>query len=248
MSLVLKAVSGPLKDQIFPLTNGLTIGRKGAGIALDDQKVSSRHARIVQRPTGMWVLEDTNSKNGLRQGINKVPLIELKDGTSFWIGDSEFRVSTLTAPKEPKAAEPEDDAEQPPVAKPKPAKKQRFWHELMGEFLDEHAKSFKDNVRPVSPLEPALILDFVRGSQTSSKWVLGFGPRKVGAASVDLPIWEPGAPAVCFEVLPSADGLLFKTAHPDIVLLNGESVDSQVLRMGDTIRILDTTIEVDFAE
>jgi hypothetical protein len=88
----------------------------------------------------------------------------------------------------------------------------------------------------------------VRGVQANSKWVLGFGPRKIGASSLDLPIWEPGAPAVCFEILPSSDGLIFKTAHPDIVLLNGAGVDSEVLRLGDTIRIMDTIIEVDFTE
>lgn len=250
MNLALKAVAGPLKDQIFPLTNGLTLGRQGAGIVMNDAKVSTRHARIVRRPTGMWVLEDTNSKNGIRQGTERLPLIELKYGASFWIGDSQFEVVALGAPQE--LPELPTDLPAEPVSKPKSkgkaAKKQRFWHELLAEFLDGHAAEFKDKVRPLTALEPALVLDFVRGAQTSARWTLGFGPRKIGAASVDLPIWEPGAPAVCFEILPSNDGLLFKTAHPDIVLLNGKSVASQLLHIGDTIKILDTTIEVDFAE
>jgi len=230
MKFALKVVLGPLKDKVFPLKEGLTIGRQGAEISLDDPKVSSVHARII-KDGSQWRIEDNNSKNGIRIDGEKVASAELKKGTSFFIGDSQFIVVSVV-PKE----------------KPKPLKKQRYWHAVLSEFIANNAPAFKDRVRPVSPLDPALVLDFVRGTQVNCKWILGFGPRKVGAASIDLPIWEPGAPATCFEVLPASDGLLFKTAHPDIVMLNGEGVDSQVLRMGDTIRILDTLIEVDFAE
>ncbi|NJM09838.1 MAG: FHA domain-containing protein [Bdellovibrionaceae bacterium] len=230
MRIALKAVSGPLKDKVFPLKEGLTIGRQGAGIALDDAKISSIHARIVK--TGEdWFVTDNNSKNGIRVNGEKVDSVELKVGNSFWAGDTHFLVVGV-AHKE----------------KPKPTKKQRYWHSVLVEFIEEHAAAFKDRVRPVSPLEPALVLEFVRGTKSIRNRILGFGPRKVGSASVDLPIWEPGAPATCFEVLPTPEGLLFKTAHKHIVTLNGEAIDSQVLRMGDTIRILDTLIEVDFAE
>lgn len=230
MSLALKVASGPLKDEVFPLTAGLTVGRKGT-IVLEDIKVSSIHARVAQNQEGEWILEDNNSKNGVRVKGEKVDLLPLKEGVTFYIGDSEFLVVSLAQEE-----------------KPKPAKNQRYWHEIMVDFIGQNADQFKDRVKPVSPLEPALVLEFVKGVQVNSKWTLGFGPRKIGPASVDLPIWEPGAPAICFEILPGPDGLLFKTAHPDIVSLNGEGVDSQLLRMGDTIRILDTTIEVDFTE
>lgn len=230
VKLALKATAGPRKDQTFPLTDGLTIGRKGA-IALEDGKVSSLHARVNQGEDGSFNLTDTNSKNGVRVNGERVDRVALTEGARFWIGDSEFVVISLE-----------------PQPKPKPAKNQRYWHEILTDFLDEHKDKFKDKPRNLTPLDPALVLEFVRGTQVNSKWILGFGPRKVGSGSVDLPIWEPGAPAVCFEILPSHDGLLFKTNHPDIVKLNGEEVDSQVLRMGDTIRILDTVIEVDFTE
>ncbi len=131
---------------------------------------------------------------------------------------------------------------------PPPVKKQRKWNEVLVSFLESNGKAFNENQRPVAPLEPALVLDFIRGIQVNSRWVVGYGPRKVGAAALDLPIWEPGAPALCFEILPSTEGIVFKTAHPDMVKLNGESVDNQVLRVGDTIRISETIIEVDFIE
>jgi len=230
MKLSLKALSGPKKDEAFELTEGMTIGRSGAGITLDDPKISSIHARIVK--TGeQWFIEDNNSKNGIRVSGEKVTSVELRPGVQFFIGDTQFEVREIR-----------------PKLKPKPTKKQRYWHEVLFDFVRDNSAAFNDRPRPVSPLEPALILEFVRGTQVNSKWVLGFGPRKIGANSVDLPIWEPGAPATCFEIVPSAGGLLFKTGRQDIVLLNGEAVDSQVLRMGDTIHILDTLIEVDFTE
>ncbi len=234
MSLAIKALTGPVKDQIFPLIEGLTVGRQGAGIALNDGKVSSLHARFVRHEMGNWTIEDNNSKNGVRVDGEKVASLDLVVGALFMIGDTQFVVVELSA--------------EPVVDIPKPAKKQRYWYDVLAEYLDKNKDEFEDKPKGLSVLEPALVLEFVRGVQATSKWVLGFGPRKVGAASLDLPIWEPGAPAVCFEILPSSDGLVFKTAHPDIVLLNGAGVDSEVLRMGDTIRIMDTIIEVDFTE
>jgi hypothetical protein len=230
VKLALKAISGPRKDEIFPLSDGLVLGRKG-DIQLEDVKVSGQHARISLDEDGFWFLKDNGSKNGIRVNGDKVDHVALSEGAKFWIGDSEFEVFSLV-----------------PEIKPKPAKNQRYWHEILAEFIAAHADKFKDKPRHVTPLDPALVLEFVRGTQVNSKWILGFGPRKIGSSSVDLPIWEPGAPAVCFEVLPSHDGLLFRTKHPQIVKLNGEEVDSRVLRMGDTIRILDTVIEVDFTE
>lgn len=230
MILVLKALSGPRKDEKFTLTDGMTVGRTGAGITLDDPKISGLHARIVKKGED-WTIEDAGSKNGIRVNTEKVDGVNLVPGVKFWIGDTEFEVREVK-----------------PKPKPKPTKKQRYWHEVLSDFVRDNNSAFSDKPRPVSPLEPALILEFVRGTQVNSKWVLGFGPRKIGAASLDLPIWEPGAPPTCFEIVPTPNGLVFKTSRPDIVLLNGEAVDSGVLRVGDTIRILDTMIEVDFTE
>lgn len=230
MSLALQALSGPLKNQVFVLEDGLTLGRQGANITLNDPKISSLHARILKKGD-LWVIEDNNSKNGLRVHGEKANSITLRPGISFLVGDSEFTV-----------------IETQPKAKPKPSKQQRYWHQVLTDFVKAHGPELKDQASPVSPLDPALVLEFVRGTQVNAKWILGFGPRKIGAASVDLPIWEPGAPPICFEILPSASGLVFKTSHPEIVRLNGEGVDSRVLHMGDTISILDTLIEVDFAE
>lgn len=231
MDLALKVVSGPLKNKIFRVKDGLTIGREGASIALDDPKVSSMHAQVRKMENDSWVVDSSVSKNGLRVKGEKETAVELAPGIIFFVGDSGFKVCTIT-----------------PRKTDKPLKKQRYWNEILADFVADQAGFFKDQPKPLSPLDPALVLEFVRGTQANLKWILGFGPRKIGAASIDLPIWEPGAPAVCFEVLPSPDGLVFRTDHASVVRLNGEKVDTQVLRMGDTIHIMDTLIEVDFAE
>jgi hypothetical protein len=250
MDLLLKVLSGPLEGQEFALAEGLSLGRQGATISLDDPKVSSLHAQVSEVGRGQWVLRDNASKNGIRDGHgDRLESLALLPGVKFSVGDSLFEVVSAPSPSAPEAAEaaapPAGDEIKRPAAK---KRRQRYWNEVLSEFMAGEVDQFRDRVKPLSPLDPALVLEFVRGVQVNSKWILGFGPRRIGAASLDLPIWEPGAPALCFEILPTHDGLLFKTAHPHLVQLNGEEVDSEVLRMGDTIRILETLIEVDFAE
>ncbi len=254
MSWALKGLSGPLENKISPLKDGLTLGRQGE-VNIPDAKASSIHARITQAPSGQWLLHDNNSKNGTRVKAERVETIALIVGMVFYIGDQGFEVVDMS-PKKAEAPRPEPvlaGGPPPPivVAPPLPApevKTARYWHELLAEFMTLQKDKFSEERRPVASMEPALVLDFVRGLQANSRWVVGYGPRKIGSASLDLPIWEPGAPTICFEVSPTSDGILFKTTHPEIVQLNGQGVDSQVLRVGDTIRILETIIEVDFIE
>lgn len=249
MNIALKVVAGPLKDKVFPLTKPLTIGRQG-DITLEDPMVSGVHARLENDPARGWILYDNDSKNGVRVGERKVKSVSLKPGMTFHIGDHAFLVmaedeGTVVRPQ-PK---PTAHADVPMAAPaPKPKKRQKYWYEALASFLKTNKDAFKDSTRPLAPLEPAVILEFVRGVQMNSKWILGYGPRKLGAASIDLPIWEPGAPEICFEIQPTADGILFRTEHPDMVLLNNEAVDSRLLHVGDTIAIHETLIEVDFTE
>lgn len=259
MSWALKGLSGPLENKITPLKDGLTLGRQG-DVAIPDTKASSIHARINQAPSGQWLIHDNNSKNGTRVKTERIETIALLVGMVFYIGDQGFEVIDLTPKKRevPRAEPPPARAGAPSVAPPPvpvvatvaipEVKQARYWHELLAEFMTSKKGSFAEEKRPVAAMEPALVLDFVRGLQANSRWVLGYGPRKIGSTALDLPIWEPGAPTVCFEVSPTHEGILFKTTHPEIVQLNGQGVDSQVLRVGDTIRILETIIEVDFIE
>lgn len=245
MGLILKAFSGPLQGQTFPIDGEMIIGRQDATINLNDPKVSSVHARITNAGGAYRVL-DNNSKNGVRNAAGeRIDGMDLKPGAVFHIGDSGFEVSEVAEEARPAAASG-DPGFVP--KKPKKKKAPRYWHDVLAEFLETNSERFTDEEIPVAPLEPALILEFVRGVQVNFKWILGYGPRRVGPASLDLPIWEPGAPPVCFEIHPTPQGLMFKTAHPHIVQLNGQEIDNEVLRMGDTIKINETLIEVDFVE
>lgn len=241
MNIALKITSGPLEGQIFTVERAITIGRQG-DIVLEDGKVSGVHAHISQSSSGTWVISDNESKNGIRVNEIRVKAVALKPGVIFHIGSSAFEVISTDPAKD---ASP---TEVTPVEPAKPKKKQKFWYEILIQFLTKHKDVFKDKARTLAPLEPALVLEFVRGVQINSRWIVGYGPRRLGPNCIDLPIWEPGAPNNCFEIHPTADGILFKTEHRDIVRLNNQAVDSRILRVGDTISIHETLIEVDFTE
>ncbi len=254
MNIALRGLAGPLKDKVFPLEGPISIGRQG-DIVLDDPTVSGRHVLIEREADGRWILRDNDSKNGVKVGDLRVKSAPLKPGVVFHIGEHSFEVFDPSPKKAKekvrekiKTAKPAPESDPKPVAKPPPEKKKKYWYETLVDFLKTHKDAFKDKTNPLVPLEPAVILEFVRGLQMNSKWVLGYGPRKLGPGTIDLPIWEPGAPQICFEIQPTSEGILFKTEHSDVVLLNNQQVDSRLLRMGDTISIHDTLIEVDFTE
>ena len=249
MSWVLTVVSGSRRGDAFPLRDGLSIGRKSADIALEDRRVSGLHALV--RGGGLsWSVEDNGSKNGLKDARGTlVASLKLEPKLTFTIGDTTFRVD---APERapavvPVAAVPVPD----PVAAAPPARlttPRQTWYDVLAKMLVDHGDRFRDYPRALTPLEPALVLEFVRGPQVNSRWILGYGPRRVGPGALDLPLWEPDVPAICFELIPGKDGLIFRTEHRELVRLNGRAVDSDVLRGGDTIQIKDTLIEVDFTE
>lgn len=265
MNIALRVLVGPLKDKVFLLEKPMSIGRAG-DITLEDPTVSRIHALIEREADGSWTIRDNDTKNGIKVGAQKVTSAPLKPGIIFHIGEHSFEVfdpsrpaaraetvvisapKITEAPAPPKKVEKEKEKEKEKAAAPKPEKKKKYWHETLVDFLKTHKDAFKDKSNPLVPLEPAVILEFVRGLQMNSKWVLGYGPRKLGPATVDLPIWEPGAPQICFELQPTPEGVLYKTEHTKVVLLNNQQVDSRLLRVGDTISIHDTMIEVDFTE
>jgi hypothetical protein len=239
MNLAIRGLAGPLQNKVVHLTAALSLGRQG-DIVVASPKVSSLHAHIRPSGDGKWLLEDNRSKNGTLVAGARIQIVQLTVGLIFYIGDQGFEVIEIT--KEPEA---------PPPTVPTVAaatKAQKLWHEVIGNFLGASLDRFTDRHSPVSPFNPAVVLDFQRGIQVNSRWILGYGPRKIGASSLDLPIWEPRAPDLCFELIPSSDGTVFQTAYPDLVRLNRTEIDSRILHVGDTIQIFETLIEVDFTE
>jgi hypothetical protein len=250
MGIALKALNGSLEGQTFQLRAGLTLGRKG-DIQINDAKASSLHAKIDQLADGSFAILDNNSKNGLFINGENLPSGALRPDVKILIGQQEFVV--VQSPAKPDLPPPPLEAEelQPapiiPITPP-PAPKAKYWYEVLAQFIDHNQNQVVNSRLILTPLKPALILEFQRGPQMHTKWTLGYGPRKVGSACLDLLILEPDSPEICFEVIPTPRGIVFKTAHPEKVLLNGKSVDNETLHVGDNIRINDTLIEVDFIE
>lgn len=272
MALKLKALSGPLKGQEFPLKAGLRIGRSKGDILLDDGKVSSLHAFLTEEG-GAFVLNDNGSKNGIRVGRERVGTVELKLGVVFQIGQSDFEVITEEPATRVSVAEPAQPvrpftvATTPSVtraspgtlvpAAPKPPaaddpgeavgnlREGRKWNDILAEITTEAIGKISDQPKALVALTPAIRLTFIGGVQAETRWTLGYGPRRAGAASIDLPIFETGAPEICFEIIPAPEGVTFRTNHPKQVTLNGAETRVGSLKEGDLIAVGQTRIEVE---
>lgn len=231
MALYIVAKTGPAQGETYSVSEGLTIGRKGAAVHLSDSKVSSRHAQIKRRTDGVLQLVDLGSKNGIFSSGERVSRIDLSPGVEFEVGTSTFVVFESQEGTQKKKAE----------------KGKKRWNEILSSFARKSLFQLENDTVNLTPMRPALVLDFLRGPQVETRWILGYGPRKIGRLSVDLPIFEEKASEVCFEVFPSNEGICFKSLGEE-VRLNGKKVSSEVLKVGDRIQILNTELEVDFIE
>lgn len=253
MSLFFRVLEGPQKGEELPIEPGHLVGRKGgpAHIQLQDPKISGHHAQIEGSHDAALYLVDNKSKNGLRVGGERMQRIELFVGQQILIGNSLLEVCTTEATQAlpPTATLPVT----PPTptstaAVPKsPEKDLRTWSQILEEFTFLIMEQVEDRPKPLVPVPTLARLSFLCGLQAETVWEVGYGPRRVGANSVDMPILEPFAPDICFELIPTPQGLLFKTGSSDIVLLNDKSQSSVLLKEGDVIRIHDTKIEVGFS-
>ncbi len=231
MAIYIVVKSGPSQGESYELSDGLLIGRRAAGIRLNDAKISSEHAKIVQNEDGTFEVQDLGSKNGILNDGERVESIVLNPGTEFEIGPFRLAVFELN-----------------PAQKKKPEKKpKRKWNEVLTSFLRKTTFRVENNPKTLEPMRPALVLDFLKGPQAETRWVLGYGPRRIGRSSIDLPVFEEKASDFCFEVFPSEEGIGFKALGKE-VRLNGKSVSTEILRVGDRIQIFGTEMEVDFIE
>ena len=234
MALHLKALDGPHQDKSFLLRPGFVIGRaEGDLVVPSDKRLSGRHAFVEGSDDEPWYLVDNGSKNGLRVDNVAIERVPLKTGTQILVGTYTYEVTD------------EFPLDAPAPASPGNA---RHWREILTSFITSHIPEVKNEGRAIAALRPSVVLDFVRGVQAETRWILSYGPRKIGKHSLDFPIFEPGAPDVCFEIIPTPDGIKFRTDHPGKVTLNGKSVSTEILHIADVIKIQGTEIEVDFVE
>ena len=153
------------------------------------------------------------------------------------------------APKLPPVATPPAailPSPKPPVA-PEPLEMPVTWSETLTELILSAQLRASDVLNEsIAAFNPPLKLRCVRGLQYGKSWLLGYGPRQIGPKSLDLVLTESLAPPICFEVIPTAMGGEFQTAHPDIVKYNGQSVSRAILQAGDVIEVFNSQLVVDF--
>jgi predicted Zn finger-like uncharacterized protein len=90
---VLRVLTGPSKGKAFEVAKPrITIGRKGADLALDDPEVS-RHHCILEVKDMAINLKDLDSTNGTFFEEERIRAAFLVNGTEFRIGSSLIRVS-----------------------------------------------------------------------------------------------------------------------------------------------------------
>ncbi len=122
----------------------------------------------------------------------------------------------------------------------------KTWSRVLERHSRKSLKVAMDHPQNIEALKPRVKLTFFRGTQAETEWELGYGPRTAGSASTDLPIWEPAAPqGDCFVISPSESGPRFSTKFPNVVKINGQSVEEVTLTSGDVISIAETEIEVE---
>lgn len=253
MSLFFRVLEGSQKDEELPIESGYLLGRKGgpAHIQLKDPKISSHHAQIEGSSDAGLYLVDNKSKNGIRVGGQRVPRVELVVGLQVLIGNSLLEVRSTEPQPLPlmtTATLPAIPTPTATAAVPKsPEMDLRTWSQILEEFTSLILDQVEDRPKPLVAVPKLARLSFLAGLQAETEWIIGYGPRRAGSNSVDLPILEPFAPDICFELIPTPQGLLFKTGYSEMVLLNDKSQGSVLLKDGDVIRIHDTKIEVGFS-
>ena len=237
MALFLEILDGELKGTRTPVREGLVIGRRQGLLTIKDSKLSSKHAQVELRGDDQLWLVDLGSSNGIKVGTQRLREILLVDGVAFILGRTPFSVL---------AVEDLSGADIATVIGPAPVER-TIWDDLHD--LSERAAAIPAPASPeLRPFSPILHLRFVRGLQTGTEWIVGYGPREVGSGSVDLYLEGLAIPARCFQLIPQLDGAILKRISEKEVRVNGSPIQQVMLKEGDVIEIMQTRIEVTFDE
>ena len=96
--IFLRIEEGLSKGEVITLSAGgvYVVGREGADIVINDEKVSRKHAEIGLYGPGAYVLRDLASTNGT--WVNGRPVgekIKLANGNLIRVGDTQIRFSCI---------------------------------------------------------------------------------------------------------------------------------------------------------
>jgi len=228
MVLFLEVLDGPLQGSRIKIVEGHVIGRHNGDIPLDDPKVSSRHAQFELDNKGQAILNDLGSSNGILAGNRRVRRLAMMPGVVFKLGRTSFRVVQV------------DDQPAQNFARI------RTWKENLVEKLPTDWVQNKMPEAAGKTFSPSLSLKFVRGIQADEALLLGYGPRRAGANSLDIDLRDPEAPDLAFEIVPGEGLAHIKNHCSSKLTLNNKPVETEILHDGDMIRIGGTIIKVSY--
>lgn len=234
MQLFLEITNGELRGTRAALREGFSIGRKKGTLNIRDSKLSSLHVIVEQRQDHSLWLVDAGSSNGIKTDAGRLRELKLEAGQAFTLGRTEFRI--LDSAEAASGTDVDYNLAEATMT--------RDWWHWVQELAERGQVEAKAANREVEPFDPIVVLRIIRGPQAGTEWTLGYGPRSVGPASVDLHLDDVSLPAVCFKLIPDKYGVLFQNETEKDVKVNGKWVKSGLLRHGDKIDIRGIQIQV----
>ncbi len=229
MITYLNIVEGPLKGFRFKARPGITIGGKESHIDLKDESIDGIHAKLIKDENEQICIQAENESKGTYVDSQRIKKQLLKDNSKIRIGKTTFVVTIkLNQSTEIKLVEEPKD----------------LWTDILRKKYQEFSQLKKEKPIQLMKMEPIINLHFVKGLQLKTDWTLGYGPRIVGPDSIDLKIFEPKAPDICFELIPTDKGVLYQTDHADTVTINQQKLKQKYIETNDKIKIYNTEILV----
>ena len=223
--MILRVTSGPLEGKIFQVEENIILGRSKGNILLEDPKVSNPHAQI-HKSNDQYILKNLSSKRGIHYQDKTVPLVILQPGVVFQLGSTVFQVD-----KEFSEQDFSSDSSVREFTEENKGEAGR----LLIEQLESSLGILKNESKTLNFLENPIKLQFEKGVQKDVCWNISYLPRRIGSIDADLPLIDPHAPEISFEIFLEKGKIIFFTYHKDIVLLNYQHIQKQPLKHGDTI-------------
>lgn len=228
MVTFIEIIDGSNEGSRYEVRDGLTLGRSQADIIIKDPKVSSRHAEFSRDGKGQLVLIDLDSSNGIHISGRRVKKVALIPGVIFEIGRTQFKVITVEEEIAPDFA------------------RLLTWRNILRTTLPSfEVKNSQPGQKP-ERFSPALKLNFIQGIQADEEIILGWGPRKAGADSLDIELLDADAPKDAFELLAGPGQVEIKILSPGRITVNNKAIDAEMLRDGDLISVGTTLIKVSY--
>jgi len=228
MNIYLHITEGPLKGFKVKVKNGLTFGGSKSHVNLKDKYVSDIHARIIM-DKDKFLIKDESSETGTYHNEQRIMRKALNHGDKIKIGRTVFQVNFSKA--EVKVPENTD-----------------LWSDIIKNKYQNISQKPEQKPINLQSMNPIIRLQFTKGLQLETEWHIGYGPRLIGSESMDLKIMEKNAPAICFELIPTDDGVLFQTEHQKIVKMNDKPVKQHILQQSDKITIFESEIKVNLIQ